>query len=102
MGPIAFVLVFMLVPLAAALFAGAFFAAIGIMRLLDAVPTGVWAGLTVAAGALVAARLCIVLRTLSGIRPGVGQGPHALEEPGVGAPGGAAKPPEATLGGCAS
>ena len=28
------------------------------------------------------------------LRPGVGQGPHALEEPGVGAPGGAAKPPE--------
>jgi hypothetical protein len=27
-------------------------------------------------------------------RPGMGQGPHALEEPGVGAPGGAAKPPE--------
>src|SRR5579884_1550967 len=26
-------------------------------------------------------------------RPGVGQGPHAREEPGVGAPGGAAKPP---------
>jgi phosphatidylinositol alpha-1,6-mannosyltransferase len=31
-------------------------------------------------------------------RPGVGQGPHALEEPGVGAPGGAAKPPETSLG----
>jgi ribosome biogenesis GTPase len=31
-------------------------------------------------------------------RPGVGQGPHALEEPGVGAPGGAAKPPEVSGG----
>ena len=31
-------------------------------------------------------------------RPGVGQGPHALEEPGVGAPGGTAKPPEASGG----
>jgi NADH-quinone oxidoreductase subunit M len=28
------------------------------------------------------------------LRPGVGQRPHALEEPGDGAPGGAAKPPE--------
>ena len=64
MGPIAFVLVFMLVPLAAALFAGAFFAAIGIMHVLSAVPTGAWATLTVAAGVLVAARLVLVLRTL--------------------------------------
>jgi len=31
-------------------------------------------------------------------RPGVGQGPHAPEEPGVGAPGGAAKPPETQEG----
>jgi N-acetylglucosaminyl-diphospho-decaprenol L-rhamnosyltransferase len=30
----------------------------------------------------------------SPVRPGMGQGPHASEEPGVGAPGGAAKPPE--------
>ena len=64
MGPIAFVLVFMLVPLAAALFAGAFFAVIGIMHVLGAVPTGAWAALTVAAGVLVAARLVLVLRTL--------------------------------------
>lgn len=64
MGPIAFVLVFMLVPLAAALFAGAFFAGIGIMHVLGAVPTGAWAALTVAAGVLVAARLVLVLRTL--------------------------------------
>ena len=64
MGPIAFVLVFMLVPLAAALFAGAFFAAIGIMHVLGAVPTGAWAALTVAAGVMVAARLVLVLRTL--------------------------------------
>jgi hypothetical protein len=63
-GPIAFVLVFMLVPLAAALFAGAFFGAIGVMRVLSAVPTGAWAALTVAAGVLVAARLVLVLRTL--------------------------------------
>ena len=34
----------------------------------------------------------------AGARPGVGQGPHAGEEPGVGAPGGAAKPPEASGG----
>ena len=64
MGPIAFVLVFMLVPLAAALFAGAFFAAVGIMHVLGAVPTGAWAGLTVTAGLLVGARLVLVLRTL--------------------------------------
>jgi hypothetical protein len=63
-GPIAFVLVFMLVPLAAALFAGAFFADIGIMQVLGAVPTGAWAALTVAAGLLVATRLVLVLRTL--------------------------------------
>jgi len=29
----------------------------------------------------------------NGPRPGVGLGPHVPEEPGVGAPGGAAKPP---------
>ena len=64
MGPIAFVLVFMLVPLAAALFAGAYFGAIGILHVLGAVPSGAWAGLTVAAGVLVGARLVLVLRTL--------------------------------------
>jgi hypothetical protein len=63
-GPIAFVLVFLLVPLAAALFAGAFFAAVGIMRVLGVVPTGAWAAVTVTAGVLVAARLVLVLRTL--------------------------------------
>src|SRR5205085_5446518 len=31
-------------------------------------------------------------------RPGAGQGPRPLEEPGVEAPGGAAKPPEQALG----
>ena len=67
MGPIAFVLVFLLVPLMAALLAVAFFAAVGIARLVAAVPTGLWAGLTVAAGVVVAARLWVVLRTL---RPG--------------------------------
>ena len=64
MGPIAFVIVFMLVPLAAALFAGGFFAAIGIYHMLAAVPTGAWAALTVAVGVLVAARLWVVLRAL--------------------------------------
>ena len=64
MGPIAFVIVFMLVPLAAALFAGGFFAAIGIYHMLAAVPTGAWAALTVAVGLLVAARLWVVLRAL--------------------------------------
>jgi hypothetical protein len=68
-GPIAFVLVFLLVPLAAALCAAAFFAALGIAKLLSAVPTGVWAGLTVAAGVLVAARLRMVLRALRTLRP---------------------------------
>jgi len=63
-GPIAFVIVFMLVPLAAALFAGGFFAAIGIYHMLAAVPTGAWAALTVAVGVLVAARLWVVLRAL--------------------------------------
>jgi hypothetical protein len=63
-GPIAFVIVFMLVPIAAALFAGAFFGAVGIMRVLAAVPTGAWAALTVAAGVLLATRLVLVLRSL--------------------------------------
>jgi hypothetical protein len=63
-GPIAFILVFLLVPLAAALFAGAFFAALAVVRLLAAVPTGAWAALAVAAGVLLAARLWQVLRVL--------------------------------------
>ena len=64
MGPIAFVIVFMLVPLAAAVFAGAFFGAVALLRLVQAVPTGAWAALTVGVGVLVAARLWMVLRTL--------------------------------------
>ena len=64
MGPIAFILVFLLVPLAAAVLAVGFFAALGIAKLLAAVPTGLWAVLTVGAGVAVAARLWIVLRTL--------------------------------------
>jgi hypothetical protein len=63
-GPVAFVIVFMLVPLAAAVFAGGFFAAIGILRVLALVPTGAWAGLAVGAGLIVAARLWMVLRAL--------------------------------------
>ena len=64
MGPIAFVIVFMVVPLAAAVFAVGFFAAVGLYRLLAAVPTGAWATLTVAAGLVVAARLLVVVRAL--------------------------------------
>ena len=64
MGPIAFVIVFMLVPLAAAVFAGGFFAAVGLFHLLAAVPTAAWAALTVGAGLVVAARLWVVLRAL--------------------------------------
>jgi len=63
-GPIAFVIVFMLVPLAAAVFAGGFFAAVGIVRVLGAVPTGAWAALTVGAGIVLAARLWLVVRVL--------------------------------------
>ena len=64
MGPIAFILVFLLVPLVAAAFAGAFFTAVGILHLLAAVPTGAWAALVVGVSAIVAVRLCLVLRTL--------------------------------------
>ena len=64
MGPVAFVIVFMLVPLAAAVFAGGFFASVGIFRLLAMVPTAAWAAVTVAAGLVVAARLWFVLRSL--------------------------------------
>jgi hypothetical protein len=63
-GPIAFVLVFLLVPLAAAVFAGGFFAVVALFRLLGAVPTAAWAALTVAAGVAVGARLVAVLRAL--------------------------------------
>jgi hypothetical protein len=63
-GPVAFVIVFMLVPLAAAVFAAGFFAGVGILRLLAMVPTGAWAVLTVGAGLVVAARLWVLLRAL--------------------------------------
>jgi hypothetical protein len=83
-GPIAFVLVFLLVPLAAAVLAGAFFAAVGIANLLAAVPTGLWAVLTVGAGVAVAARLWVVLRTLrpGQTRRGVGAPRHCGGMPG--------------------
>jgi hypothetical protein len=68
-GPIAFVLVFLLVPLLAALFAIGFFAALGVAKLLAAVPTGLWAAVTVAAGVAVAARLLVVLRALRAVGP---------------------------------
>ena len=64
MGPIAFILVFLLVPLAAAVFAGAFFAAVGVLRLLAAMPTGAWAALTVGAAVVMAGRLWQVLRQM--------------------------------------
>ena len=64
MGPVAFVIVFMLIPLGAALFAGGFFAAVGLYNVLSAVPTSAWAALTVGAGVVVAARLWVVVRTL--------------------------------------
>jgi hypothetical protein len=63
-GPIAFILVFLLVPLAAALFAGAFFAAVGVARMLSSVPASVWAAGAVATGALLAARLWQVVRRM--------------------------------------
>jgi len=63
-GPIAFILVFLLVPLAAALFAGAFFAAVALVRLLGSVPPPAWAALAVGTGAVLAARLWQVLRQL--------------------------------------
>ena len=64
MGPVAFVIVFMLVPLAAAFFAGGYFAAVGLYRMLAGVPTSAWAAVTVVAGVLVAARLWVVVRAL--------------------------------------
>jgi hypothetical protein len=63
-GPIAFILVFLVVPLAAAVFAGAFFVAVGILHLLGAVPAGAWAALAVGGGGVLGARLWQVLRTL--------------------------------------
>ena len=64
MGPVAFVIVFMLIPLGAALFAGGFFAAVGLYNVLSAVPTSAWAALTVGALVVVAARLWVVVRAL--------------------------------------
>ncbi|HZQ78984.1 MAG TPA: hypothetical protein VFE55_16735 [Acidimicrobiia bacterium] len=64
MGPIAFILVFLVVPLAAALFAGAFFAAVGVVRLLGSVPPGAWAALSVAVAAGLATRLWVVVRRI--------------------------------------
>ena len=64
MGPIAFVIVFMLVPLAAAVFAGAFFASVALVRLLDGVPTAAWAALSVAGSVVLASRLYVVVRGL--------------------------------------
>jgi hypothetical protein len=68
-GPIAFVLVFLLVPLMAAVLAVGFFAALGVAKLVAAVPTGLWAGLAVAAVVAAAVRLWMVLRTLRPVRP---------------------------------
>ncbi len=64
MGPVAFVIVFMLIPLGAAVFAGGFFAARGIINVLSAVPTSAWATLTLGALVVVAARLWVVVRAL--------------------------------------
>lgn len=64
MGPVAFVIVFMLIPLGAALLAGGYFAAVTLSSVLSAVPTSAWAALTVVAGVAVAARLWVVVRAL--------------------------------------
>ncbi|HKN40528.1 MAG TPA: DMT family transporter [Acidimicrobiia bacterium] len=50
----------------------------------------------IGAACVIAAVRLLARRPNDELRPGVGQGPHAPEEPGVGAPGGAAKPPEAS------
>jgi hypothetical protein len=63
-GPVAFVIVFMVIPLGAAVFAGGFFAAMGIFNVLSAVPASAWAALTVGAAVVVAARLWMVVRAL--------------------------------------
>jgi hypothetical protein len=63
-GPVAFVIVFMLIPLGAALLAGGYFAAVALSNVLSAVPTSAWAALTVGAGVVVAARLWMVVRAL--------------------------------------
>jgi hypothetical protein len=63
-GPVAFVIVFMLIPLSAAVLAGGYFAAVALYNMLSAVPTSAWAAVTVGAGVAVAARLWIVVRAL--------------------------------------
>lgn len=64
MGPIAFVLVFLLVPLVAAAVAGVFFAAVALERLLASVPPSAWAAVTVGTAAVLAARLWQVVRRI--------------------------------------
>lgn len=64
MGPVAFIIVFLLIPLAAAVFAVGFFAAVGLYNFLSAVPTSAWAAVTVGAGVALAARLWVVVRAL--------------------------------------
>lgn len=71
MGPIAFVLVFLIVPLAAAAFAGAFLAAVMLVRLLASVPTAVWAGLAVATTVALAHQLWRVVRAMPSTAPPV-------------------------------
>jgi hypothetical protein len=63
-GPIAFILVFLLVPLAAAAFAGAFLAALAVVRLLGSVPASGWATLAVGGAAVLAVRLWQVVRRI--------------------------------------
>jgi len=63
-GPIAFVLVFLVVPLAAAVFAGAFVAAVMLVRLLAGVPTAAWAALAVASTVALALQLWRVVRKM--------------------------------------
>ena len=64
MGPVAFVIVFMLIPLGAAVFAAGFFASVALYNVLSDVPASAWAALTVGAGVIVAARLWVVVRAL--------------------------------------
>ena|GEM_PF-5248442 len=64
MGPIAFVLVFLVVPLAAAVFAGTFVAAVMLVRLLAGVPASAWAALAVVMTAVLAVRLWHVVRNM--------------------------------------
>jgi hypothetical protein len=63
-GPVAFIIVFMLIPLGAAVLAGGYFATVALYNVLSAVPTSAWAAVTVGAGVAVAARLWVVVRAL--------------------------------------